>query len=1374
MDYFITFYRIDYPVYDEGSPHRLTPAEPIFRGQLAEVKEYLDGKVRHNLILLTTSTSLSKKRIDENSRSQLLKFSCVKDLSKVNPQFTNLVGEEAEGLHCNHNGYLLVICPIRCATKINPHRNWVIIEEHIHWMDLNDHTQTRLLDKFFSVQNQVFTLKAICHTICLVRRTPLQDVLNMVDSEYIVQLLNDEIPQISNANIPKLSGIYIQRKLKGRQRISRKVLSETVLQNSMDIFVFGGKDVQLYHLTPLVQQYGDGTCDNSSSQVNLPKLSVKNILLDKEEHFELISFSAFNNNSGIHGVHLVECIMHEEKIMKLNWLRTVGSIETLQRYVHTDQDIIGEEAFHSKLNSHVCIAGPPGTGKTYFLARCAQRLQTTSKTVLKLVQFVSSDVLVRNVSKIESLVLNNQAKIVKVLAALCSITEFGKIFLESILQENESNTGTGIKIRLELLLDGMDELDVLNYSLAKLIINNLFCAELFAVPVRIWVTTRLRLLNVIEEHLGTLGCIIQPLDTADQEKIISANLLKFQSDNYDFQAVKKFLIQVEKLQSAELAEEPVAGIPLLCVIMSSVLVNENTLTTLMSNSDSNWKTFYLSCIYDEYVKSIFRIRSEDHTTFMFLALRVFFPDIDMESLFFDSKESMTETDKLIESRHSTKHDLLPSLDHMHFTVFEYMAAEGVKYVFKKITEEKTFQLTVPRNPMVNRRLQFILRALSVNIVNIVVSKHTQTFCTIQAYDFNYKNICYFLSSNMAESIDFSCLDEQDILDNTNDPSYLFVMLWESLVAAILANYINLAIPIIQFLQKFDFLTGETISLYSVRDLILLSAKYTEATLLESVCKFCRKLKKSPIHSFRILRGKRHKFALTALHVAAESGNFSAFEYLMGKEKFKSRLHSPVFRNLLSSCLVGSTGDGEACINGKIQILKLITRVNPELLSENPFENSIVLERVQLDLLLLYVEMKSSFEKTRYGLQYKSCRNCYGENIFHLLATGHYKEDLTPLEYHRAVVRLNDILGLDECKKCLNESSCYGWRAVDVAIARINLKTRTIKKFKKLFRINLNFTDFRLSNPVYIAVAGNRSPVFIKRLVDQGVRIKPKVFMVSVLHLAVSYLNLPAVILLVTKYSLDVNIKDEEGNTPLHMCFQGDRNKLLSGIIDFSDNEFDFKSTFINKPAIPISRRPVQKLISGKNFNKLKQVEFCNRFAENCEPSDRHKIISFLLKQGAKIDILNKDGYTPLHFALRLCLGGLNAEESKVLQSSLKVRNDFLFSNSNYTTLALKGLLLNNKLGHTWNPLLLESFADKIIMHIPHVKLESFIFSAVTKHSYFGVQYILNNAKEALSNETMCQKLYLAIDECPGSCTRLNCARIKSLVLQFVKPCESKD
>lgn len=167
--------------------------------------------------------------------------------------------------------------------------------------------------------------------------------------------------------------------------------------------------------------------------------------------------------------------------------------------------------------------------------------------------------------------------------------------------------------------------------------------------------------------------------------------------------------------------------------------------------------------------------------------------------------------------------------------------------------------------------------------------------------------------------------------------------------------------------------------------------------------------------------------------------------------------------------------------------------------------------------------------------------------------------------------------------------------------RTPLHYAATKEVATLLMLDINARDESGDTPLHLAVQDNR-PQIVYFLISNGAKLNVENIEGNTpLHLALKYNhlrpdlppNLPEIVYSLVKNGAKVNVENKEGNTPLHLAIQGNNS---------------YRYPFQGNYPYPYP-------------------------AELDLPRNRLEIVSFLIASGAKVNVKNSNGWTPLHIAV---------------------------------------------------------------------------------------------------------------------------------------------
>lgn len=1346
-------------------------------------------------ILETEEIDLSKRRFVDYNRRESIEFQAIENLEQdcemegiENPVTTRL------GYYTKFRSKFLVIVPVKTKYNItiptDPH--WKVIKENFEWDDFSTHGQETLLNKQIQFQCNTLELREMCYITEALN--PQLDIsfMKSLESSLICKLLKNgnQVTKIADFNFPKVPAHYTVRKIRTRNRISRTVLTVTKKYDNHDgdIFVFECPKLSLYNLVPFVERFGDGNCDNSGGQLKLRRPNVRCILLDTPTDFNEICKKAHPRP-----VHLLECVLEDTGTVKeLHWKKSKGSVSNLQKYIHRLPEEFSEKRFYNDdgwLCNPVIISNAPGMGKSSLLAKWASHLEQSKESddfvivqffilrdfIKKLHQFGSKSCPDYEFPSLET--TSNY------LASLTSPYCIGQLFFKSLLKSKMSNIDElPGKLKINIMFDGIDELESDDLDIAKFIIKGLSNY----VNVHTWITSRPHLLESIEQYFEVLGYNISPLDENDQVNFLSNY---WHSGNnicqQMYEIARTTLQQLKQVRSEADSSKDVAGTPLLCFLLAEIYkkeAHECQKQDLSYATNRRITDLSITILYEQYIDRTLRscgTKDDPFLQHVEVALHILFPELQPPFILTEWKAGNVKN--LLKYGIVQANSIADTCRFVHFTIAQYMVARGIIHIIECMSNNASTNNTLDTT---SHRFQkfttLIKKALSVKMASLQFSKFGEGSVKKHA-QFKFANVCFFFN----HSLDFAIKVENimgKIEKNYNQDNFsLANNIWGSLVAAVTSNHFQIAKPLIQtlkFVVKNQKEVKQFFSKYpknKVSDLIFLAAKYCSNDLFGLVCSLCLEWNEEIDHISEYIFECNLKISnnqinfLTPLHVSIEAGNYKVTLYLLQKANFLKSVKRDLlkYKFLLHFLLKNSIDDSTVTIQSKKEILKCLSDKLPDLFIKNKPSQEIILERINLELLLCFLKYRGKVQYLKAFYQNDVTTNKRGENMLHLLATGHYDSDMTPEKYHNALVQLRKVKPSLDIVSYLKATNHSGWRAADVACSFIDLLDKTLDLFESLGLFCYDKVHQQTAT-IFKAVAGQRQAVFLEKLINRNAVWNSRAYGSSILHVAASCLNYSAVNFFVNVMNQNVNEQDDEGNTPLHKCFLVELQTLMGNQEVNQMNETDINCQPPNLYSDPTQRFCDNTRMFSYNSQHSPHKNQVQTNIER-EPSNQHKIISLLIEKGAAIDAKNYKNITPLDLALEISLGGLDEDERRTLVSA----RYNLFSCKENMTMALKGLLLNNQIGYLWHPSLIISFAYQLKRLGGNIQYRdpnddaSLVHLASKNHSYFGVKYLVE--EEGLSpklkdREDRSPILYM---RCPDNCTKFNCKKLRQYLMNKV-------
>lgn len=1387
---------------------------PIFVHLPSDLEGIIDKSLEPTYIVLESlDPNLSIRRFQDIYGHDKVKFKDIHNLTNTDHTINELLRADLNGFYGKIDKHNFLIT--RKDDKYNRYfTKWLWVQERVKWSHFSECGQNILLKRELQFQGRALTLEDVCKIITKLTNKTLVHSLISLDDMFLVQLYNNQRPEISSGNIPSVPKHYVPRTLIYRSRISRRVLNITKFSTNNDVFVFYCDGLPLYELMSFVKRHGDGECSTSGDEMKIGYLSTSAILLDTWSDFDKICEKRYDKP-----VHLLECIREEDKngsILELHWLETRGSISSILEYVHESQAELQETSFqHSSVANTVplCISDSPGMGKSCLLSSCAHNIkyQHKHKNDVIIVQYVIFNDVIQELQHLfekfsqlrteeyglSSLNPPLTKDVVRSVVQNCSKYDLGKKLLSAILFFSKGDIHKVLNgyVKLEIFFDGVDEINPDFIPAAQFILTTF---KNLAIPVRVWVATRPHLLNLVECTLCVLGFNLRGFNEDDQLTLLTKYWISESDITYsDMENVaKRCLLKLKEKVSRD-GSNIVAGIPLLCQLLAEIYKQDAQEICRYKKRDTlerQINDMTISNLYQRYVeKRYFDADDKKHKVntlrnhYITKALTVTFPGISVANIFTDG---YTITDKEI-----LRYGILEAksyqgpLTFIHSSFADFFVAEGVKYVIEfldsfnlSLLGSQHFLSNSVCTSLLYKYIALVSQILSVQRSRIPFS-NVISGLDISVIKFQNPNISYF--TNLTTSsihIETNVVAKFIFFFYPNDVNEFADSVWRRLVAATFANYHHLSVFLIKFLKAIlpdDRARNSFFVEYpenKLNDLIFIAAKFSSYNLMREICQLAKLWhKKRPISKY-VLRPYRHSnfsfqtgSIFTPIHAALESGNSYVASYLLLKQNFKCIINQnlDVYKFLLHFLLQGSIHNSFKVVKQKQKILEMFFKEIPDLIV-NFKDLKILLEQVHLDLLLFFLEFCHNHVGHAYSSPYGIVVNRHGENMLHLLGNGHYEENISPTKYHFALVEINKLEEPNVLKTHLEATNCFDWRAVDVAVSYIDLLEETLELFTKL-GIRFDVPDFRGSTTLFKAVAGQRDDIFLQNLIDRKATWGPKYRQETILHVAAAYLNYPAMKLFISLKKENAIAKNIDGDTPLHLCFRRE-NKHIKG--QRFQNLFELNLS--GMPGISVLKKfqGVVNITDNSLICNSNKFRITNPFVQNFErePNNHHKIVSLLLDNGAQISQENNKGVTPLHLAIDICLEGLNKKE----RSSLKKNIYHLFKEKEHLTLALKGLLCNPNIGYKWHPSLILSFADAIRKNGGDVywrnktDKSTLLHLAARKHSLYGVKYLIEKANISANLVDGFNNTPLKFMFCTDNCSKLNCSKIRKYLLEKAK------
>lgn len=355
------------------------------------------------------------------------------------------------------------------------------------------------------------------------------------------QLLGDNVIVLAQNNIPSTPPYYIPRLLTRRTRLKPEIFEDAC----PDVFVF--ENISLRELHDVARAHH---VDRSSTQIR--RLTVRFILAEFEEDFEQIAKIAKNTP-----VHLLQ-----KRDGNFFWRKSRGSLHIIQEYIHPQQEVVTEKDFIGNLpaDDSICFADNPGMGKSLLMANlCIQKSTLSNSGALLYIEFPKLLTLFDK-SKTDFAASDALNVVVKM---LCT-NDLGKRILLELIRLK--------KLKVDLFLDGFDEIPEFNISLAKAV-TSVFVHE--PSYFQVYCSTRLHRREKMERIVGALSYTISPFNTCNQIDF----LCKFWFHQYKVETTStliEFAKHVVKSVKAKLETDGanIIGIPLQCNLLAEIFSSD--------------------------------------------------------------------------------------------------------------------------------------------------------------------------------------------------------------------------------------------------------------------------------------------------------------------------------------------------------------------------------------------------------------------------------------------------------------------------------------------------------------------------------------------------------------------------------------------------------------------------------------------------------------------------------------------------------------------------------------------------------------------------------------------------------------------------------
>ncbi|CAL8069043.1 unnamed protein product [Orchesella dallaii] len=903
-----------------------------------------------------------------------------------------------------------------------------------------------------SIRTHFYNAILLCHVNYQGYMLPFGDILmdfdentkrsieKFVRDDFLIDIINNKTPVLINQSVPKPLNYYVPRRL-----TTRFNLNPTLFQKVCDD-VFVVKGIELHELSLLTR---DQVADVSSSQTE--DLTTRFIVLDYEDDYKKICEIS---PSPVH--------LFQYELGRFAWIKSWGSINSLQDYVQTVQDELNEEDLLSKClqsQNPVCISDTPGMGKTVLLSRLAERIQQSNRPIL--VRFIVLREFVDRQQKIDH--ITDSESLIHAIAEAASESEIGRKVTRKLLK-------SGYK-KAVLIFDGFDEVLTTQLDMAKQIL--VIASKIKS--VLLYVSTRPHMQDELEKTLCVLGYNILPFGEEDQIEFLTKYWGKNCSDTQIVrleQFACKCLNTLRKRMND--FERDITGIPLQCLLLAEVYEQQamNYCKPKTRTLKFNWAVeLSITSIFEMYEnlvnlrftrvqtmqtkgcwKPICRNLSGGNVKFftkmhMFAALELLVPNSssDFKSILVGKSKVETECKELctvgILEKKETK-GLIPRF--IHRTFAEYFLG---LFVCELLINHRVFGVSFRQREICLKFLTDSILETSECIENPLNFSEVCTCKNMTCAKFKYPVICYFIDSHLRHSI-ISTTRNREWSSSAK-------VLYNILAASVIHDYPHI------FAQAIEP-TSNKHKIYQnisvLHNLLFLAAKYSSIQLFKKVYQFSQAFTHE--FSFRSYYNKK-EYTVLPIHTAVESGNYKIVDYLI---KVSDPITLRSTKYLMHCCLSESSNNNEHVISKKSQIIGLLSSVNHTWKNEplpdgkTPLMQSNIHTTLLMDLIKLKANVNAMWNQ---------------ECVLHKLGSTR----ITPEIYH-AVTQLLFENGFRE----INKKNSKQRTALHIAVQNIDLLEKTID----LLRANgadFNAEDEIGNTVLFYAISAKRAVETLRVLID---------------------------------------------------------------------------------------------------------------------------------------------------------------------------------------------------------------------------------------------------------------------------------------------------
>ncbi|CAL8124246.1 unnamed protein product [Orchesella dallaii] len=322
--------------------------------------------------------------------------------------------------------------------------------------------------------------------------------------------------------------------------------------------------------------------------------------------------------------------------------------------------------------------------------------------------------------------------------------------------------------------------------------------------------------------------------------------------------------------------------------------------------------------------------------------------------------------------------------------------------------------------------------------------------------------------------------------------------------------------LVNLFEVFIKLGFNDLNTFESEDLVVLAVAHADVSLVEFITHQHRKHTNNQLNNIKLpllyyydwdhLDKYKFECFISVLDVAALKSHYSLFEYL------NREINQPQKENLVYFCLANTHAYDQ--VDDRKRIITFLFENHPSLFqNQSNHYHYLLAPNSHVDLINEVINLG-------VNVNTNSCRN-----ILHDCA-----EYLTPEEYHRVV---NTLVERKQTELFHSRDENQN-TPLHVAVIHLELLDSTIQLFSSA-KVDFNAVNKYNTTVLHVAVIFERSARILDSLIKAGADEKARGQVNrTVLHLAAESGNLTAL-----KYFIlrghDVNVTDEDGNTPLHFA-----------------------------------------------------------------------------------------------------------------------------------------------------------------------------------------------------------------------------------------------